>query len=668
MHDCNWIKCGSIALLSGLCVVVGQAQERDSLRQRTLTDVEVVERARPSLTQQTAPVQRLDREGVDRLGLQELSEAVKRFSGVAVKDYGGIGGLKTVSIRSLGTQHTAVSYDGVTISDVQSGQVDLSRFSLDNVESLSLSIGQNDDIFQTARYYASSGVLDIRTERPRLTDRSFRLTGQVKSGSFGLFNPVVRYEQRLSSRYALSLHTDYMRADGQYPFTLTNGGVTTEEKRSNSDINTFRSELNLFADWQRQGKLRLKGYWFDSNRGLPGSVVLYNNYHTERLQNKNGFLQALYERSLSQRLSLKAQTKFDYARTRYRDIHPHYQEGHQTDVYTQREYYASLAALYQPVDGLSFSFAEDLFFNSLDATTPKCVFPERFSSLTALAAHYKNRRLSATVSLLATYITEEVERIDPAPDRKRLSPAVALSYLLLRDQNIRVRASVKDAYRMPTFNDLYFDRIGSRSIRPERATQYNMGLTWSYSLPDLAIEYISLTADGYYNRVKDKIVAIPTLFIWRMTNMGDVDITGLDLNLTAHITLPASMRLLLDGSFTLQQAIDVTDKTNATYRHQLPYTPKQSGSLSLTWENRWLNLSWLMTAVSERYALPQNVEMNRMDGYMEQQIAMNRSFRFHGSTLRLQAELINLTDVSYEVIRHYPMPGRSFRVSIKYIY
>ena len=104
--------------------------------------------------------------GIERLGVQDLSEAVKRFSGVTVQDYGGIGGLKTVSVRSLGAKHTAVCYDGVTVTDAQSGQVDISRFSLDNVDMISLSIGQADDIFQTARMYASAGALSIRQVGP----------------------------------------------------------------------------------------------------------------------------------------------------------------------------------------------------------------------------------------------------------------------------------------------------------------------------------------------------------------------------------------------------------------------------------------------------------------------------------------------------------------------
>lgn len=645
------------------------AQQADTTAFRTLQEVDVVEKARPSVTRQGAPLQQMNKAELERLGLQDLSEAVKRFSGVTVKDYGGIGGLKTVSVRSLGAQHTAVSYDGVTVSDAQSGQVDISRFSLDNVEAVSLSIGQSDHIFQTARMYASAGALSIQTEAPRLTERSYRILGQVKAGSFGQFNPIFRYDQKISETYALSLHTDWLRADGQYPYTFVNGDIITEEKRKNSDIKSLRTELNLFADWKNQGKMRLKGYWFDSKRGLPGSVILYNDYHKERLQNRNGFVQSSYERDINRVLSFKGQGKFDYSRTRYQDFHSKYENGRQTDVYTQREYYASAALLYKPVKNVSLSIAEDFAYNTLDATTPKCVFPKRYSSLTALAVQYQDSRLTVTTSLLGTYITEEIKSEEgAADDRKRLSPAVSLSYRLFEDQNLRLRASYKDIFRVPTFNDLYYDRIGNKNLDSEKTSQYNAGLTWSGAFPDISLEYLSFTADGYYNTVKDKIVAIPTLFVWKMMNMGEVEIKGVDLNLSARFALPSSMFLRLDGSYTWQNAIDVTDKSSKTYKNQLPYTPKHSGNVSLSWENPWVNISWLLSAVDKRYALPQNDESNRIAGYAEQQVSFNHTFSFRNSSLRVQAEIVNLGDVTYDVIRYYPMPGRSYRASIKYIY
>jgi len=106
----------------------------------------------------STPFQLLDRKSMQEINSLQVSDAVKFFSGVTVKDYGGIGGMKTVSVRSMGAQHTAVTYDGVAVTDCQTGQIDIGRYSLENVDLLSLDIGDGNTIFQPARMFASSGV------------------------------------------------------------------------------------------------------------------------------------------------------------------------------------------------------------------------------------------------------------------------------------------------------------------------------------------------------------------------------------------------------------------------------------------------------------------------------------------------------------------------------
>ena len=240
-------------LLGTYCVwlfsfMVLSAQVVDTTKVHQLSGVEVVGKVRPAVPRESTPLQVLGKTEIDRLGLQDLSEAVKRFSGVTVQDYGGIGGLKTVSVRSLGAKHTAVSYDGVTITDAQSGQIDISRFSLDNVDMVSLSIGQADDIFQTARIFASAGALNIKSSRPEFQDRPFHLKAQVKTGSFGLVNPYLRYEQRLGKRWSATGQLDWQRADGLYPYSIQNEQTEETGKRKNSEIQALRAEVNHFGE------------------------------------------------------------------------------------------------------------------------------------------------------------------------------------------------------------------------------------------------------------------------------------------------------------------------------------------------------------------------------------------------------------------------------------
>lgn len=656
----RWLCAFCVWLLSFAGI---NAQQIDTTVYHQLSGVEVVEKVRPSVTREGTPLQVMDRAGIERLGVRDVSEAVKRFSGVTVQDYGGIGGLKTVSVRSLGAKHTAVSYDGVTVTDAQSGQVDISRFSLDNVEMVSLSIGQSDDIFQTARMYASAGALSIKTGKPVFQDKSYRAYLKLKGGSFGLFNPVLHYDQRIGKRWSASLHGDWVRADSHYPYTLINGELETREKRKNSDISSYHLEGNLFGDLGKGGEISFKAYYFDSERGLPGSIKLYNTNTSERLWDNNFFTQVNYKNRLSQRLTLQVLAKYNYAFTRYLDINDKYASGEQMDLNTQNEYYGSAGLLYTPFKHLSASFTTDLTRSRLENNFVKGPQPRRTASLSVLAAQYKDSRLTVTGSLLGTYITDRVEEGDQPADRKRLSPAVSLSWRPFPENTLRVRASYKDIFRVPTFADLYYLRMGNTGLKPEETTQYNLGLTWNVS-PGTWLSYLSLSADGYYNKVKDKIVALPTMYIWKMMNFGEVDSKGLDVNVSVQLPLPLRMSLLLSSTYSFQYAVDMTDPEAKNYKDQIPYTPRHSGTVSATVEHPWVNVSYLLTAVGDRYALSQAIEANRIDSYVEQTISVNREFRLRHCALRLQGELLNLADKNYDVIQYYPMPGRSWRLSL----
>lgn len=220
------------------------------------------------------------------------------FAGADVKDYGGIGGLKTVSIRNMGAAHTAVSYDGVAVSNCQAGQIDIGRFSLDNVSMLSLSIGQSEDLLQSARLYASAGVLNIETEKPHFEgDRTSAFLARVRGGSFGYVAPSVRWWQKLGERTRLSVDAGYMRADGNYPFTLVNGKYVTKEKRNNSEVESWQGEATLYHTFKDDGELDVKGYYYYSARELPGGVTLYNPISDENYGMRTSLHKRVIKRS-----------------------------------------------------------------------------------------------------------------------------------------------------------------------------------------------------------------------------------------------------------------------------------------------------------------------------------------------------------------------------------
>ncbi len=639
---------------------VAQVAAEDTVHR--IDEVTVTARRLTNKVSSAIPVQVMTGQDISQLGIQNMADAVRRFAGANVRDYGGIGGLKTVSVRNMGAAHTAVSYDGVTVSNCQAGQIDIGRFSLDNVSMLSLSIGQGEDLLQTARHYASAGVLSIETEKPHFDDgRSSAFRVRMRGGSFGYVTPSVRWWQQLGRRTRLSVDGTFMRADGNYPFTLVNGKYVTREKRNNSAIHSWQGEANVYHTFADGSELDAKGYYYYSERGLPGAVTLYNPISNEKLWDKNGFAQARYKKDFDERWSLQAQAKYNYGWNRLEDRGKQYETGVTRTTHRQDEYYLSATALYRPLEGLSFSLAQDGFVNKLESTLADCPFPVRYTSLSALNGRYRQGALTLNASLLYTYVGEHV-KVGDAPDNfSRLAPSASLSWQPCPQEQFFVRLLYKSTFRMPTFNDLYYYRMGNRSLRPEKANEYNLGVAWSRS-SWLCFDYFSVTLDGYFNDVTDKIVAFPTTYAWRMANFGTVHASGIDATLATATPLGRKVKLVLSGGYTWQKAIDLSDPEAKNYREQLPYTPVHSGNVSAILETPWFHVGYSLVGVSERYCLAQNIPENRIDGYLEHAATLSRSFPFKHCKLSLQVEMINLTDEQYDIIKYYPMPGRSWRL------
>jgi len=647
-------------------IVVVTAQERDTTLERRIDEVTVTATPTPRRLTATIPVQVVTGEAIRTLGLQNMADAVRRFAGTTVRDYGGIGGMKTVSVRSLGAHHTAISYDQVAMSNTQAGQIDIGRLSLDNVAMLTLSVGQEEDLLQSARMSASAAVLSIRTEVPQFTSkRRHSLQAHIRAGSFGFVNPYLRLATRWNAHTALSVDANLLRADGVYPFTLVNGSERTREKRYNSDIRSWHSEANLYRTTDRS-ELRAKVYAFRSERGLPGSVVLYRTGNSERLWDENFFAQANYRWKANDRWTVQAQGKYNYSWNKYEDTDPKYEGGRQTDLNTQHEYYASLAAMGQITDRFKLSLAQDGAINTLNNNVNDNPAPIRFTSLTALRARYRLGRVTMVGTALATLITERVKRGDRPADRSQFTPSFSLTYRPLSDLDLNLRALYKKTFRVPTFNDLYYLRIGNTGLRPELADEYNIGLTWS-AAPARLIDQITLTWDGYYNEVRDKIVAFPSTYVWRMVNFGRVRIFGFDVALTAGVPLTHDVRVDLQANYTYQRATDVTSPEAKNYRDQIPYTPLHSGSGSAALRTPWIDAAYTVVAVGDRYYMSQNLPENRVNGYAEHTIALSRTFHIHhpdGCRIRVQVECVNWMDTQYDIIKYYPMPGRSFRATV----
>ena len=229
---------------------------------------EIVVVSKPAM-REVVPSQKLNGEMLEKLNTHSVADALRYFSGIQLKDYGGVGGIKTVNIRSMGTHHLGISYDGIQLGNAQNGQIDLGQFSLDNVEEITLYNGQKSAIFQPASDFGHAGAIYIRTKEPEFmrsqesgarSQENTHLKFKTQYGSSDMFRFSTLWEQKLSETVSSSVSAGFLTASGKYKFRYErrypNGETAwdTTAVRQNGDIHAERIEANLL-----DGSIRVAG-------------------------------------------------------------------------------------------------------------------------------------------------------------------------------------------------------------------------------------------------------------------------------------------------------------------------------------------------------------------------------------------------------------------------
>lgn len=620
------------------------------------------------------PVQVLSGKELQRLNSHSVADALRYFSGVQIKDYGGIGGLKTINIRSLGSHHTGVFYDGIQLGNAQNGIVDLGRFSLDDVEEITLYNGQKSDIFQPAKDFGSSGSIYIQPKRPLFSNgRKTNLILRLKNSSISLFNPSFRLEQRISAHTSASISGEYLESDGIYRFRYTkkklDGTIAydTLAKRYDSDIQSKRLETAIFTKLDR-GSWEARAYAYQSNRGLPAPIVNGGfKERGQRLRDENYFLQTTLRKKLFPSIETQLKTKLSYDYTHYADTATTTKLYKIQNTYIQREAYLSSSNIYSINPSWDISLSADFQFNNLSSDLPLFSFPTRYTELVAFATTYQKGGVKVLGSLLGTFVQEEVKRNAASPDKSEWSPSLFLSYQL-KNQGLNFRAFYKKSFRMPTFNDLYYTIIGTSNLQPEYTHQYNLGLSFQKENEVKILRQLQLKADVYFNKVENKIIAAPngSMFRWMMKNLGYVEIIGTDIQLQTTLQMGNfNLRPLLN--YTYQSAKNLTDKSDSYYNHQIPYTPLHSGSFSLISDYKGWGLHYSFIYAGKRYnALQNNIRYYEILPWYTHDIALQKEFKVGTNKFKVSLEANNLLNQYYEVVANYPMPGRNFKLVLNW--
>ena len=610
-----------------------------------------------------ATSQTLSGADLQALSTTSVADALKYFAGVQIKDYGGLGGLKTINVRSLGAQHVGVYVDGIRLTNAQNGTVDLGKFSLSSMETVSLYNANRLDYCQSASEYASGATVYLQTKRP--THDS--LSVQLRNASFHTWMAKVNGQFSWKGWQGF-VDGEYCTSRGDYPFRYHSEYEDTVGHRANSDIRYGRVEAALFKDG-----FSSHIYYYDSERGCPGGIVrrLSDKYtNVGREWDRDFFVQASYQKRFFEKVLFKANTKYANEYLRYCTDYPENQNtARVNNHYRQQDAYGALCAAYMPWNWLSLSSSYDIRYSILKADLKRFDDVKRVDQKLVFAAQMKWNGIQAAVSALhQRYSDWTFVHAGAADPIDKWTPAVSLAYTF---HGITVRGWYKEIFRAPTLNDLYYTQVGNRNLKPEDTKQLNLGLEYHWDnrqqTTDNSFWQFDAQADIYRNKIENRIVCLPLkgTYTWSMMNYGKTFCRGLNATLKGHYhTKQWNFSLL--SSITWQRDVDRTDPTDEDmYDKPICYSPTFSSGITgiAGWRSLQFTTSYLY--VGERMwskADPEDI----LEPYHNIDMKLSYTHNIKKVSLGLCLEVCDVLDIQYEHIPRYPMPGRNYKLTLSF--
>jgi outer membrane receptor protein involved in Fe transport len=318
----------------------------------------------------------------------------------------------------------------------------------------------------------------------------------------------------------------------------------------------------------------------------------------------------------------------------------------------------------------------DFMWNKMNSNITGFIHPQRYTGWAAAATSFDFDRIKIQASLLGTYVhdkTLEVDynsgtkkKIDVKKSKHKWTPSLIISWQPLSyNKDIHLRAFYKNIFRMPTFSEMHLAYMGNLSslLRPEYARQYNIGITYSKQVGNVGIE---VQTDAYYNKITDKLVAMPTggQFRWTMMNLGEVKIKGIDFNLKLHTRIKKDLTFGARLNYTYQKAQDYTmevESDTIKYKGQIPYIPWHSGSViaNIGYKTWSINYSFIYTG--ERYSRSANEPIYKQQEWYTHDLSVHKSFFIRSNRCNATMEVNNIFNQQYDVVENYPMPGTNFK-------
>lgn len=573
---------------------------------------------------------------IDKFQPRLLSEVINNYSGIFIKDYGGLGGLKTVSLRGMNTNQNIIMINGIKLNSSQNMIVDLSKISPNTYKSIEVIKGGNSAIFGAG---AMGGVINLIND---VIDTS--IYASIDYGSFNDFITSLGYEDN-NSNIKSSGNISYLSSEGNYKFKIDNNEFT----RQNSDF-TQLSINELIETKCYDYNVSLIVNYSQSLQGVPGPVIgdKIINYSNSRLKENYGFGIIKIDKQVSPNSNISLSTNFNRRITDFKDKDFLGVNGEFNSKYLNDDFSSSLSFVSFEKNKM---FKINIEFNKAyleadNGISNKIKNYERNNI--ALSSNYETNVLKNNSFDLNGFLGF---RYDYFSDIQSSPSGFLGTVLNFKFLPINLKTNISYNFRSPSFNELYYFNFGNENLEPEKAISYNLGLTYFQ-------ENFKIELNGFFNYVNDQIISIPQNPIyWTTKNIQRVDVTGFEINTETNL-----FNNLIYGNFNFTFTKSLDKSSNSlNYNELLVYSPEIISNLIIFYSDNSKNIGFTFNYTGESFYLPDNEEEFKIPAHLIINFFAKYKIKLLYYLVTFNFNIRNLTNESYYIIKSYPMPGISFR-------
>lgn len=612
-------------------------------------------RGKSIATEVLASVDVITSEMIELQNPDNVADAIDAVQGVNIRDYGGLGGLKTISIRGSTSSQVLVMLDGQRINNAQIGQVDLSTISVEGIEKIEVVRGGNSAIYGAD---AVGGVVNIITKKhSRVEGFNGNISAMQGSFDFHSYKADVAYRSRGNSG---SVTVKRITSKGDFKYSNRFGN---EMKRENSDLmsyNIFSKLRHEFGDPHSQKSMELSYKFINSKKGTPGGIDA--PYFKARTEESNQQLNYTYSGKLLNMMNdFKLQGYLHSNNFRYDNeeisvlIHSLFKnrayggEGQMRTVINENSVVTyGIGGRYDWLSANNFPDIKTRTTYNLFLLN-ELIFP-----------------LDEMTLLNSVYFVSAI-RYDGSNDfGNRISPKAGAALKFGEDWQTSLKINIGRSYRAPGFNDLYWPEdafaVGNIDLLAESGSNWDAGFRLQYPI----LNGLYLESTYFANNMKDLILWQQTTVVtedgsskllWTPLNVTKTKSEGVETNFSINL-IPRI--LTLSANYTYLNARNLSE-VELLKNKLLVYSPKHTINGSMMLKLRSVTVFYKYNYTDKVFATRSNTISLRRYIVSDATIAYKIAKQNRG--MKITFQMRNIFDEEYQVIRHHPTPGREYRIT-----